>query len=62
MIDVIVFNPPYVATETSETCIKGVTQSWAGGENGRKIVDRFVLNLNIMFLFVISSIYYYFLK
>ncbi|KAL6960092.1 peptide chain release factor N(5)-glutamine methyltransferase, partial [Sarracenia purpurea var. burkii] len=39
-IDVIIFNPPYVATESDETLVKGIAQSWAGGEKGREILDR----------------------
>lgn len=44
-IDVLIFNPPYVPTEaeeiesTSENCLN---LSWAGGRNGRELIDRFL--------------------
>ncbi|PKA54271.1 hypothetical protein AXF42_Ash000104 [Apostasia shenzhenica] len=40
MMDVIVINPPYVPTPEEEVGCKGITASWAGGENGRKVIDR----------------------
>ncbi|KAK8953449.1 hypothetical protein KSP40_PGU001146 [Platanthera guangdongensis] len=40
MMDVIVVNPPYVPTPEEEVGYKGITSSWAGGENGRKVIDR----------------------
>ncbi|KAI0503582.1 hypothetical protein KFK09_014516 [Dendrobium nobile] len=40
MVDVIVVNPPYVPTPDDEVGCKGITSSWAGGENGRKVIDR----------------------
>lgn len=40
IIDVIIFNPPYVETEDSETLEKGIAQSWAGGVRGRMVLDR----------------------
>ena len=39
-IDVIIFNPPYVETEEEETLLAGISQSWAGGAKGRKILDE----------------------
>lgn len=39
-IDVIIFNPPYVETEDEETLIAGISQSWAGGTKGRKVLDE----------------------
>lgn len=38
-IDVLVFNPPYVPTEDSEIRGNGIEISWAGGENGRRVID-----------------------
>ena len=39
-IDVLVFNPPYVPTEDSEVSGNGIEISWAGGTDGRLVVDR----------------------
>lgn len=40
--DIILFNPPYVLTESKEITTKGISQSWAGGVNGREVIDRFL--------------------
>lgn len=40
MIDVVVVNPPYVPTPEEEVGEEGITASWAGGENGRRVIDR----------------------
>ena len=39
-IDVLVFNPPYVPTEDSEITGNGIEISWAGGTDGRIVIDR----------------------
>ena len=39
-IDVLVFNPPYVPTEDSEVSGNGIEISWAGGKDGRMVVDK----------------------
>lgn len=39
-IDVLVFNPPYVPTEDSEIDGTGIEISWAGGTDGRIVIDR----------------------
>ena len=44
LLDVIIFNPPYVPTPTDEVGGEGIEASWAGGENGRQIIDEFLLN------------------
>jgi release factor glutamine methyltransferase len=41
-IDVLVFNPPYVVTTPEEVGSKGIEASWAGGINGRQVIDKFV--------------------
>ncbi|XP_068620413.1 methyltransferase N6AMT1-like [Battus philenor] len=38
--DLIVFNPPYVVTESKECGGHDITASWAGGVKGREITDR----------------------
>ncbi|XP_031504498.1 uncharacterized protein LOC116267078 [Nymphaea colorata] len=41
-VDVIVVNPPYVPTPEDEVGSEGLTAAWAGGENGRTVIDRFL--------------------
>lgn len=41
IFDVVVFNPPYVVTSDQEVLDKRLLfKSWAGGLNGRKVMDR----------------------
>ncbi|XP_018493510.1 uncharacterized protein LOC108863547 [Raphanus sativus] len=39
-VDVIVVNPPYVPTPEYEVGMEGIASAWAGGENGRSVIDR----------------------
>lgn len=39
--DVILFNAPYLPSEEGEEQ-ELVSQAWAGGETGRKVIDRFI--------------------
>ncbi|TYK06871.1 hemK methyltransferase family member 2 [Cucumis melo var. makuwa] len=39
-VDVLVVNPPYVPTPEDEVGQDGIASAWAGGENGRSVIDR----------------------
>ncbi|KAH0927336.1 LOW QUALITY PROTEIN: hypothetical protein HID58_019592 [Brassica napus] len=39
-VDVMVVNPPYVPTPEYEVGMEGIASAWAGGENGRSVIDR----------------------
>ncbi|CAN1828594.1 Methyltransferase N6AMT1 [Linum perenne] len=39
-VDLIVVNPPYVPTPEDEVGREGIAAAWAGGENGRRVIDR----------------------
>lgn len=41
IFDLIIFNPPYLPSEQEEEKI-WIGRAWAGGETGRKIIDRFL--------------------
>ncbi|KAI4367446.1 hypothetical protein MLD38_023185 [Melastoma candidum] len=40
MVDVMVVNPPYVPTPEDEVGGDGITAAWAGGIDGRTVIDR----------------------
>ena len=42
LIDILIFNPPYVPTDDDELGSEGIEAAWAGGIDGRVVIDRFL--------------------
>ncbi len=41
-VDVVICNPPYVATSEDEAGKSGLVNAWAGGGNGRNVTDKVI--------------------
>lgn len=54
-VDVLICNPPYVPTPDDEVDYGiigisnggGIAAAWAGGENGRKVIDLFLPKIKV---------------
>lgn len=46
--DMILFNPPYVVTNDEEIIGTGLNRAWAGGTNGRVIIDKVLGKLSCL--------------
>lgn len=41
-VDILIFNPPYVVTESLEIKSSKISRAWAGGIKGREVIDNFL--------------------
>jgi methylase of polypeptide subunit release factors len=57
-LDILIFNPPYVPTPDEEVNGTGIEVSWAGGEDGRIVIDLFLpyIKVNLLLLYIYNII------
>jgi release factor glutamine methyltransferase len=53
LVDVLIFNPPYVPTSYEEVlhaqCSRGVSGAWAGGADGMEVTNQLLADLDVSF-------------
>ena len=50
-IDLMYFNPPYVLTPSEEVGSHSVEAAWAGGIDGREVIDEFMPYIKVLNIF-----------
>ncbi|KAI8099990.1 S-adenosyl-L-methionine-dependent methyltransferase [Halteromyces radiatus] len=57
-VDILCFNPPYVVTPSSEVGSFGIEASWAGGIDGREVIDQFLPLVSVRDLLSPHGVFY----